>query len=785
MMARLMVRSLILLGALLGCSEELNGSVGAFMVEASGAGFSVSHASGLALDASAFAFRRADATYEMQFGSFKIEEQVESDWSTSTGLKSVDRDEGRTTAILLDDGDELAELTLEEDRGSLRIRARALNDETRARIDLGCDAAGGYLGFGAQTHDVDHRGQIVPVFVSEQGIGKVDTDEPHDVWFLVGTRHQSYLPVPSLIAPRASSYGIMATTFKRSIWDLCATDPNTLAIETWEGTIELLISPGPAPLDVIEQQTAHTGRIPPPPAWTFGVWMEAIGGSDPVRAEADRLRSERIPVSAIWSEDWRGARDEGAQYILEEDWGWDEQLYPELPALIDELHASGIAFMSYFNTFLVEDADVWEEAESSGYFVTDRRGEPFLFREADNQLTGLTDLFDPGAREWVRGHLEDALMMGADGWMADFAEWYPADRRQVEVSDGSDAESAHHRYPLVWAEVNREAIENTGRTDAVIFHRSGYTGSQGKAHVIWAGDQRTSFDDDDGLPTIVPILLGLSATGFPVVTHDIGGYVSATNDNTTKELFFRWTTLGALAPVMRTHHGREAFSNWRWSSDAETIAHFKRWADFHTALFPYFEGLARDASERGAPLLRPLAFSDPSDARLHGIKDAYTVGEHLLVAPILTSSVTSRSVSLPAGVWFDLATHEAKSGDIQIEVPLQEIGLFARAGAVIPVLPPGVQSLRATDTELDPTDVGREIWIWLGADGSSRLNEGRIVLTSPSQPQGEIAVIQGEELERGERRLVLEGKEIVLSAGGIEHRMTQDLDLDVRWIVRW
>jgi sulfoquinovosidase len=782
------VRWFVLFAATLGCGESFSGAVGAFDVQSGeGTAFEIAHSSGLEIAARAFAFRKSDATYEMQFGSFRIEEEVETHWVSGARLGKVDRDGEKVSATIFDErGEELGELSVVEERGSLRVTASALGEQNRARVSFGCDDGGGFLGFGAQTADVDHRGQVVPVFVSEQGIGKVETDEPHEVWFLVGTRHQSYLAVPSMVAPRAVSYGVMATTLHRSIWDLCASDPNVLSIEVWEGTAEILISPGPSPLDVIARQTAHTGRIPTPPSWTFGVWMEAIGGTAAVRAEVDRLRAEHVPVSAIWSEDWRGARVEGDQYVLEEDWGWDQALYPELPALIGELHARGIAFMSYFNTFLVEDADVFDDAAE--YFVKDRRGDPFLFREADGRSSGLADLFADDARAFVRGHLEDALAMGADGWMADFAEWYPADRRQVEVSDGGDAESAHHRYPVAWAEVNREAVANMNRDDVVIFHRSGYTGSQGLAHVIWAGDQRTSFDADDGLPTVIPIMLGLSATGFPVVTHDIGGYVSATNDNTTKELFFRWTSLGAFSPVMRTHHGRDAALNWRWSSDPETIAHFKRWADFHTALFPYFEGLAKDSVERGAPILRPLAFSDPADVRLHGIKDAFTVGEHLLVAPIVTSSTTKRRVLLPNGTWYSLASGEAVSGEIEIDVPLGELGLFARAGAVIPTLPAGIESLRATDDVLDLDDQPeRAIWIWLGANGSARLGEGRIALESSAIPSGEITIAEGELIERADRSRTLRGPSIVLEADGVQHRITaENIDpSSLTYLVRW
>jgi hypothetical protein len=166
------------------------------------------------------------------------------------------------------------------------------------------------------------------------------------------------------------------------------------------------------------------------------------------------------------------------------------------------------------------------------------------------------------------------------------------------------------------------------------------------------------------------------------------------------------------------------------------------------------------------------------------VKDAFTIGEHLLVAPILTSSATTRRVSLPAGTWYALDTGEAMSGSVEIEVPLTEIGLFARAGAVIPTLPPGVQTLRASDQVVDLAEVSaREIWIWLGADGTARLGDSVLMLSSPARPQGSVSVVEGELITGEERRLVVRGASIVLEAGGVQHRATGAGDLT--WIVRW
>ena len=187
----------------------------------------------------------------------------------------------------------------------------------------------------------------------------------------------------------------------------------------------------------------------------------------------------RFANDRVWTaggERWCGGRGgvrSGRTYRLEEDWRWDEALYPGLPGLIDELHDDGFRFMTYFNTFVVEGVDVEPALTEGGHLVVDRRGEPYEFLEADGETSFLADLFSEGARDFIKDELKGALQLGIDGWMADFAEWYPADPQTVETSDGSDSEAAHHRYPEEWAILNREAVAESGDDDVVVFHRSG------------------------------------------------------------------------------------------------------------------------------------------------------------------------------------------------------------------------------------------------------------------------------------------------------------------------
>ena len=88
--------------------------------------------------------------------------------------------------------------------------------------------------------------------------------------------------------------------------------------------------------------------------------------------------------------------------------------------------------------------------------------------------------------------------------------------------------------------------------------------------------------------------------------------------------------------------------------------------------------------------MRPLWFEYPDDSRTYLIEDEYLVGSDLLVAPVVTESVTKRHVYFPSGDdWIDWWTGKRYEGgrDADVEAPLDRLPLFARAGAVIPTIP--------------------------------------------------------------------------------------------------
>lgn len=681
----------------------------------------VSRAGVVLLDVSAGAIgvKDGDATFAMEFGMFDIQEDLGA-WTFADRFE-IASVEPLSLRILAGEV-EIATAAIEEQAGGARLTLAAAAPNDRVTLGTRCTFAH-VLGLGAQTHDVDHFGQIVPLWVSEQGVGKSDTDEMPALWQLLGRRHTTHVPMPAFVTD-VGAFVVDTAAFARL--DLCATDASRASFEVWQPTMALQVWGGESVREAQGKMVDALGRPPPLPSWGLGPWVDAIFGSDAVRATAQRLRDEQIPTSALWSEDWRGGAMAGAEvYRLDEDWRPDPVMYPDLADMTADVGALGFKQMVYFNTFVTEGGDVFEEITSAGHAIQTPAGEPFLFTgvDADFSPTGLLDLTNADARAYMKGHLAGALAAGVRGWMADFAEWMPVDG--VALASGEDPALVHNRYPLLWQQTNREALEEAGvLDDAIVFVRSGHLGSQALAQVVWAGDQRTSFDDDDGLPTILPLGIGLSAVGFPFVTHDVAGYQSSTNDPTDEELFFRWASLGAFSPIMRTHHGTHAQVNVQWFTNAATTAHFKRMAELHTRLFPYLRKLADDAvAPGGLPLWVPLPLLYPTDD-VWGVKDQVLLGPSLMVAPVVARGASSRQVTFPAGRFVPFLSDEpAVVGPTTVDVAaaLEDIPVFVPAGGIVPMLASPVQTLvPGVDglTDLDDTEGDRIVFIALGAEGS-------------------------------------------------------------------
>lgn len=612
-------------------------------------------------------------------------------------VRSVDNGGSRASVEYANaDGSRTATLTavaVDDEVSEFRLELAGTAVDSIA-VGIRCDEGGTFHGFGMQYNATDQRGEKFPLFVNEQGLGREGGGGLNE-----GDSHTTYFPMPYYVDARG--FGALFDTRRRVNVDICATDADVAWVEVISGgAVSWRVFHGPSALDVIRQLGDLVGRPTQPPAWAYNLWLGSQGGRDVVLDEVGRLEAANIPASALWVQDWTGVRGNpeggfGVQYLWEPKEtcsGEGDICYPGFAEMVSSFHEDGYKFLTYVNPFIVDPSSVRPEEdparfatrfnamEEMGLLVKNQDGETYRDGAVANfpQKDAHPDFSKPETADFIREALADIVQTyGVDGWMADFGEYIPFDSFHF---DGSSAEERRNSFPVDWHRANRDALEQARPDgDWAMIARSGFTGVQGAAQIHWVGDQQTDWGELDGLPTVTPALLNLGLSGQPFVSLDIAGF-SVGAGPSTKELYMRWTELGAFAPVMRTHQGADKVDNWRWDKDEETTAHFRKFTYVHCALMNDFMMLAAEAAETGAPILRHMMLVFPNDRETWDISDQFMVGDSLLVAPVTEQGATSRSVYFPAGAWYDVWTGEAVQGGQRTEVdaPIGSPAVFSR-----------------------------------------------------------------------------------------------------------
>ncbi len=617
--------------------------------------------------------------------------------------------------------------------GEADLRVALTTDGAADGGELAFDCAAGeaFFGLGTQVTGLDLRGRTYPLWTQEQGIGK-----PEDGGLFPFNAAPEAAYAPMGVWHSTAGYAALVGHDAYSELDLCDAAPARGALRSYAELPSLVLVAGATPKDRVEAVTRYTGRITPPADWTFGPWNDAVGGPARLWQVADQLRAEGIPSSAIWSEDWIGGEQLSTGYRLSYAWEWDADTYPELPTDVAALHAQGFAFLAYFNPFVPTPTRMFAEGVEGGFLIRkdDGSGAPYLMHDpALTRESSMVDLTNPAAVAWLKGYLTTAAdTLGIDGWMADFAEWLPVD---AVLHSGEDPWRVHNRYPLDWQRANREvmtAVHADGPEPDnhwTFFARSGWAsvhgGTGGLAPTMWGGDQNTDWSPHDGFPSVVPMAVHVGLSGVPIFGTDIAGYSSFDVPNTDKELFYRWTSQAALTGLMRTHHGSDECGNWAFDRDAETLAHYRRWARVHTLLLPLFRALAAEAVARGLPLVRHPWLVEPTLPALWQTSPAqYFLGDDLLVAPVLAQVTASRPVTLPGDGWWPLFGAAPTADTADAPAPPTELPVFVRPGTTLALLGQSVDSFYGATaegvTDLDDVAGWYRLALYPDAAGATR-----------------------------------------------------------------
>ncbi|GMH84436.1 hypothetical protein TL16_g09922 [Triparma laevis f. inornata] len=459
--------------------------------------------------------------------------------------------------------------------------------------------------------------------------------------------------------------GFMLTNTETTIFDYTSESSSALEIEVWGYPVSgTLFYYATSPMAFTEMLTEYTGRMSALPAWTQeGAIIGLEGGSDVVEEKMDALMAADIPIKGLWLQDWAGLHHSYDGDRLQWNWRLSNDQYPRWSTMKSTMEAAGIKMLSYINPYFQINLDDEEQiAESqftqgdkAGYFIKDNNNETYVFKSGSIKF-GCLDVTNPAARQWMKFIIQENLIGEASsyGWMSDFGEAVPYDAVLYSGISGADH---HNEFPEYWQQVNREAIEEIGMQDEIMFFsRSAYNKSPSTARVFWLGDQLTTFDDKDGLGTVLISAQSSGLTGHSLTHSDIGGYTVVdyplAHYHRSKELLFRWIEVETFSGAMfRTHVGSsfEDSDFQVWDTD-ESMAFFGRFASIFAYLKDYRAALMVEASEKGRPLVRSLFLEFPTDANSWDeelLKTQFMFGSDFLIAPVIIEGAVTKSVYFP------------------------------------------------------------------------------------------------------------------------------------------
>ena len=552
----------------------------------------------------------------------------------------------------------------------------------------------------------------------------------------------TYVAIPFLYTP--GGLGIYADTAFDTQFRINQAD-SSFDLEVTSTPVSFYLFTEPTPKAVLSAYTALTGRPQNPPLWTFGPWITALQGKGSVLETAHRIRTEHMPASALWIYDQNDEADNLGWPF------WFASYYGDPRTFTDTLHGLGFKVLTYVHPYLRSkllpyntSSSVFDQSVTDKLLVTGADGQPAGPR-FELVPVGNLDFTNPRAVDLWQTMITSAVRdQGFDGWMEDFGEWV----RDTDRFAAGAGRTLSELYPLLYHKITLR-IAQALNPAVVPFSRSGSPGSQAFSPVLWGADQSPTWSRDYGLPSVVTAGITAGMSGYSIWGPDILSVGS------NKELWMRWVEFGALTPVMRDHVWDKPEHSFNLWSDAETTAHFRRWASFHASLLPYFATYAAEAARTGIPIMRHTVLEFPDDPLAAKAEYQYFLGRELLIAPVVQPGATMRTLYLPRGEWVDFWDGNFYTGGQEVLAQASQIPILVRAGSVLPLMPEEEASRWDWD---DPTLLdGPLVWkAYLSstgtADSSFTLPNGT---AAHFTQHGTSAVIQGQSATVREYEIIL------------------------------
>jgi len=459
--------------------------------------------------------------------------------------------------------------------------------------------------------------------------------------------------------------------------DLGATQPDALSFEAVGGRMSYLVVAADQWPQLVTEFTGVTGRQPMPPRWALGNIASRMGYHSQTEVEevVEKYLEDNIPLDAVVLDlFWFGPDVKGHVGNLD----WYRDSFPEPEKMMTDLKRHGVKTVLITEPFILKNTKTFDEATRLELVGKTAIGKPYLYDFYFGH-TALLDVFKPETKNWFWEIYKKHTLSGVDGWWGDLGEpeMHPDDLLHVN----GRADHVHNLYGHEWAKLVFDGYrKDFPKRRPLILMRSGFVGSQRYGMIPWSGDVNRSWG---GLKPQVEIALSMGMQGLAYMHSDLGGFAG---NYRSAELYTRWLQYGVFQPVFRTHAQEDVPAEpVFWDDSTKNIV--RRYIQLRYAMLPYNYTLLWENSTTGMPMMRPLSYVD-DDPTLLTNTTTYLWGNDFLVSPVVEKGATTQTVHFPkGGTWLDYWTGKSYSGGqtAQVPVTLQDIPVFVRAGAFVPM----------------------------------------------------------------------------------------------------
>ena len=500
------------------------------------------------------------------------------------------------------------------------------------------------FGCGESATGLNKAGQKVNLFVTDpQG---PETD-------------QMYKPIPFFMSNRG--YGMFMHTSAPVTCDFGATYIGLNKMFMGDENLDLFVFFG-EPKDILDEYTDLVGKPGMPPLWSFGTWMSRITYFSEKEGYdvAANIRKNKYPCDVIhfdtgWFDvDWQC------------DYKFSENRFQNPQQMLKDLRSQGFHVCLWQLPYFTPKNRYFSELIEKDMYVKNGNGE-LPYEDV------VLDFSNPETVKWYQDKLAGLLNIGVSAIKVDFGEAAPLNGI---YASGKSGWYEHNLYPVRYDMAVSEITKKL-HNENIMWARAAWAGSQ-RYPLHWGGDAATT---NTGLLGTLRAGLSFGLSGFSFWSHDMGGFVKSTPE----DLYCRWIPFGFLTSHTRAH-GAPPTEPWLYDSKRVQDV-FRKSAEMKYRLMPYVYAQAKKNKEKGLPMLRALFVEFPDDPGAWKVDDEYLFGSQILVAPLLESGMTGRTVYLPEGKWIDYQTEKVYEGGWhRIEAGSLPIIMLVRDGSVLPHL---------------------------------------------------------------------------------------------------